>query len=52
MASDTRFWNPDKTQIAIERIKEFCPDVGYYLAFSGGKESGVVKKLADMAGVP
>lgn len=52
MASDTSFWNPDKTQIAIERIKEFCPDVGYYLAFSGGKDSVVVKKLADMAGVP
>lgn len=41
----------DKIQIAIERLKQFEPSEGYYLAFSGGKDSIVIKKLADMAGV-
>lgn len=38
---------------AIERIKTFEPKngEGYWLAFSGGKDSVVVKKLCDMAGV-
>lgn len=36
---------------AIERIKAFEPDEGYYLAFSGGKDSVVCKALLDMAGV-
>ena len=35
----------------IERIKAFEPDEGYYLAFSGGKDSVVCKALLDMAGV-
>lgn len=41
----------DKVEQAIERIKTFEPEEGYYLAFSGGKDSVVIKKLADMAGV-
>ena len=41
----------DKVQVAIERIKSFEPPEGYYLAFSGGKDSVVIKALADMAGV-
>lgn len=45
----------DKVEVAIERIqsfeKIFKNDEGYYLAFSGGKDSVVVKKLMDMAGV-
>ncbi len=36
---------------AIERIKAFEPEEGYYLAFSGGKDSVVCKALLDMAGV-
>lgn len=36
---------------AIERIKAFEPDEGYYLAFSGGKDSVVCKALLDIAGV-
>ena len=38
-------------QQAIERIKAFEPDEGYYLAFSGGKDSVVCKALLDMANV-
>lgn len=38
-------------EVSIERIKAFEPKDGYYLAFSGGKDSVVIKALADMAGV-
>lgn len=40
-----------KVQTSIERIKAFAPEEGYYLAFSGGKDSVVCKALLDMAGV-
>lgn len=41
----------DKVEIAIKRLQTFEPPEGYYLAFSGGKDSVVIKALADMAGV-
>ena len=41
----------DKVQIAIDRLRNFEPPEGYYVAFSGGKDSVVVKKLCDLAGV-
>ena len=41
----------DKVQIAINRFKAFEPPEGYFLAFSGGKDSVCIKALADMAGV-
>ncbi len=41
----------DKVEVAVERLKLFEPPEGYYLAFSGGKDSVVIKALADMAGV-
>lgn len=41
----------NKVQRSIERIKSFEPPEGYYLCFSGGKDSIVIKTLADMAGV-
>ena len=44
-------YGKDKVQVAIERIKAFEPEDGYFLAFSGGKDSVVVKALADMAEV-
>jgi len=37
---------------AIKRLQSFCPPEGYYLAFSGGKDSLVLKQLADEAAVP
>ena len=40
----------DKVAIAIERLKIFEPTDGYYLAFSGGKDSQVIYKLAEMSG--
>lgn len=41
----------DKVEIAKQRLRSFEPKEGYYLAFSGGKDSCVLKALADMAGV-
>jgi phosphoadenosine phosphosulfate reductase len=41
----------DKVQTAIDRLKAFEPEDGYYLAFSGGKDSCCIKELANMAGV-
>jgi phosphoadenosine phosphosulfate reductase len=41
----------DKIQVAIDRIKEFEPEEGYYLGFSGGKDSVVIYDLANRSGV-
>lgn len=41
----------DKVQIAIERLRTFEPADGYYVAFSGGKDSIVVKDLVQRSGV-
>ncbi len=43
--------NNDKIKKAIDRIREFEPKEGYYLAFSGGKDSIVLKQLTIMAKV-
>lgn len=41
----------DRVQVAIERLKSFEPPEGYYLAFSGGKDSITLYELAKMSGV-
>ncbi len=41
----------EHVDLAIKRLKEFEPPEGYYLAFSGGKDSVVLKDLANKAGV-
>lgn len=41
----------DKVAMAIERMKAFEPPEGYYLAYSGGKDSDTILALAKMAGV-
>lgn len=41
----------EKVRKSIERLKLFEPEDGYYLAFSGGKDSVTCKALLDMAGV-
>ena len=40
----------EKVKKTIERLKAFEPEEGYYLAFSGGKDSVVCKALLDMSG--
>lgn len=47
----TLFGEVDKVQTAIDRLKAFEPQEGYYLAFSGGKDSQCIYHLAKMAGV-
>lgn len=44
-------YGQDKVEKAIKRLKTYEPPEGYYLCFSGGKDSVVIKALADMAGV-
>jgi phosphoadenosine phosphosulfate reductase len=41
----------DRVAIAIERIQTFVPEEGYYVAFSGGKDSQVVLDLVEQSGV-
>lgn len=40
-----------KVKKSIERLKTFEPEEGYYLAYSGGKDSDVIRILADLANV-
>lgn len=41
----------DKVEMAIRRLKAFEPPEGYYVAFSGGKDSQAVYHLCILAGV-
>lgn len=41
----------EKEKKAIERLRAFEPDDGYYLCYSGGKDSDAIRILADLAGV-
>lgn len=49
--SQIDIYGKTKTEKAIELLKFFEPAEGYYLAYSGGKDSTVIKALAEMAGV-
>ena len=40
-----------KLDVAIQRLKTFEPPDGYYVAFSGGKDSQCIYHLCKMAGV-
>lgn len=51
MIHQLNIYGKDKVDVAIDRLKTVEPPEGYYLAFSGGKDSCVLKALADMAGV-
>ena len=51
MLHQMNIYGKDRVQQAIERLQTFEPEEGYYLAFSGGKDSVTVKALMDMAGV-
>lgn len=47
----TLFGDIDKVEYAIQHIKENEPPEGYYVAFSGGKDSQVIYDLVKRAGV-
>lgn len=51
MIHQINFAGLDKVEVAIKRLQAYVPEEGYYLCFSGGKDSCVIKALADMAGV-
>jgi phosphoadenosine phosphosulfate reductase len=51
MRMSSLFKDFNKVDIAIERLKTFEPEEGFYLAFSGGKDSIVLYDLALKAGV-
>ena len=51
MIHQLNIYGKDKVDTAIDTLRFFEPPDGYYLAFSGGKDSVVIKALADMAGV-
>jgi len=51
LIENTLWGERNKVDIAIKRLREFEPPEGYYLAFSGGKDSITIYRLAEMAGV-
>lgn len=51
LRENTLFGVRDKVKISIERLQAFEPPEGYYLAFSGGKDSQCIYHLAKEAGV-
>lgn len=51
LIENTLFGVVDKVQVAINRLREYEPEEGYYLAYSGGKDSDTILELAQMSGV-
>lgn len=51
LKEQTLFREIDKVDLAIRRIKLHEPPEGYYVAFSGGKDSCVILDLVKLAGV-
>ncbi|NCC59160.1 MAG: phosphoadenosine phosphosulfate reductase, partial [Synergistales bacterium] len=51
LVENTLFGVRDKVQDALEMLREFEPEDGYYLAYSGGKDSTVLLDLARRSGV-
>lgn len=51
LVEETLFGTVDKVQKAIERLKTFEPPEGYFVAFSGGKDSQCVYELCKLGGV-
>ena len=41
----------DRVAVALDRILTFAPEDGYYVAFSGGKDSQVILDLVEHSGV-
>ena len=51
LLEETLFGTIDKVKVAIERLKEHEPPEGYYVCFSGGKDSTVMYDLVKKSGV-
>ena len=44
-------WGHKLDDVSIDFLREMCPPEGYYVAFSGGKDSVVILDLVNRAGV-
>ncbi len=51
LIENTVFGVIDKVDVAIKRLQTFEPEEGYYVAFSGGKDSVVLLDLVKKSGV-
>lgn len=51
LIENTLFGERNKLQEAIKRLQSFEPSEGYYVAFSGGKDSQCIYHLCKLAGV-
>lgn len=51
LIENTLFGKIDRVEQAIKRLQAFEPEEGYWLSFSGSKDSIVIKRLAELAGV-
>lgn len=51
LIENTLFGVRNKVEVAIDRLKAFEPEEGYYLCFSGGKDSQCIYHLAKEADV-
>lgn len=51
MISQLNIYGRTMVEQAVHRLRKFEPHRGYFLAFSGGKDSVTLKALADLAGV-
>jgi phosphoadenosine phosphosulfate reductase len=51
LIENTLFGEINKIDVAIKRLQTFEPPEGYYLAFSGGKDSQTIYHLSKEAGV-
>lgn len=50
LIENTLFGIQDKEQIAIDRLKAFEPEEGFFVAYSGGKDSEVILDLVKRSG--
>lgn len=51
MLGQMNIFGKTKLEVTLDRIRSFEPEDGYWVAFSGGKDSQCIYELCKMAGV-